>query len=227
MTIPPPGPSPALLLPGRFKAAVFDFDGLLVDSEPGWARAECELLARYGRVQTDEDRRATVGRSIDETIEIHRLRIGGGAPDHAVLKAELIALARAEYRAGPPIRAGALALVGSLAARIPIALASNTYGDLVAEALARTPFAGRFGAVATSDEVAAGKPAPDVYLLACERLGVAPADAVAFEDSRSGVLAARAAGMAVVAVPEHRADVDGLADLVLDSLELVAVEPAP
>lgn len=218
------GPPPALLLPGRFRAAVFDFDGLLVDSEPGWGRAERDLLARYGRTQTAEDRRATVGRSIDETIEIHRARIGADAPDHAALKAELVALARIEYRTASP-RTGAVALVEALAGRMPIALASNTYGDLVAEALARTPFAGRFRAIATSDEVAAGKPAPDVYLLACERLGVAPADAVAFEDSRSGVLAARAAGMAVVAVPEHPADVEGIADLVLDSLEAVEVEP--
>ena len=201
MTSPRPPRTVVLALPGRFRAAVFDFDGLLVDSEPGWARAEARLLERHGSRFTAEDAVATVGRSPDASIAIYAERLGLGVEAHAALKAELLALVGDEYRAGFPPMPGAEALVRRLAASIPVALASNTGRELIEPGLAATPFADAFTAIVTSSDVVHHKPAPDLYLLACERLGVPPANAVAFEDSPTGVRSAVAAGLTVVAVP--------------------------
>jgi HAD superfamily hydrolase (TIGR01509 family) len=101
---------------------------------------------------------------------------------------------------------------------MPIALASNTGRALIDLALAATPFADRFSAIVTADDVEHHKPAPDLYLLACERIGVAPSDAVAFEDSPAGVRSAFAAGLAVVAVPVSTDPAFALADVVVCSL---------
>jgi HAD superfamily hydrolase (TIGR01509 family) len=220
---------PELALPGRFRGAVFDFDGLLVDSEPGWARAEERLLARHGHRYTDADRLATVGRSIDDSVCVYAERLGLAPDGVPALRAELIELARAEYLAGFPIRPGATALVGALGGWMPVGLASNTDRMLVEAALERTPFATAFRVIVTADDVEHPKPAPDLYLLACRLLGVEPSAAIAFEDSASGVRAAKAAGLTVVAVPQEPelgAALAGLPDLVVASLaELAVREP--
>lgn len=216
--LPGPHPAPPLVLPGRFRAAVFDFDGLLVDSEPGWARAEARLLERHGSRFTAEDAIATVGRSPDASIAIYGARLGLPEAAWPALKAELLALVADEYRAGFPPMPGAAALVGRLAASIPVALASNTGRELIEAGLAASPFAGAFPVVVTSSDVAHHKPAPDLYLLACERLGVDPADAVAFEDSPTGIRSAKAAGLTVVAVPAPGGPAPDGADLVVGSL---------
>lgn len=213
-------------LPGDFKAAVFDFDGLLVDSEPGWGRAEARLLARRDHVYTKADREATVGRSIDQGAVLFADRLGLSADEVPALRAELVELAREEYLRGFAICSGAPEIVAALRSRMPLALASNTDRSLIELALARSPFAASFDVVVTRDDVEHPKPAPDLYALACQRLGVRPADAVAFEDSVSGVLAAKAAGLTVVAVPQLAGlDID-VADVVVGSLaELVVGEP--
>jgi beta-phosphoglucomutase-like phosphatase (HAD superfamily) len=216
-------PAPRLVVPGDFGAVVFDFDGLLVDSEPGWEWAERTLLGRHGHVQTAEDRAATLGRSAEVSAAIHARILGLPEAEGARLRDELLALGREAYLAGFQLRPGAAALVGALRGRLPIAVASNTPRGLVDLALARTPFADAFTAIATRDEVAEGKPAPDVYLLACEKLGVEPARAIAFEDSLPGVTAALAAGMTVAAVPAVRDERFGIAHHLLDSLGDVAI----
>lgn len=209
---------PELILPGRFRAAVFDFDGLLVDSEPSWGRSEERLLARHGLSYTEDDRRATVGRSIDESVAVYAARLDLPAEWVPALRAELIDLARIEYAAGFAPRPGAAELVAALRPWMRLAVASNTDRALVEVGLARTPFGTTFDVVVAADDVGRPKPAPDVYLLACRRLDVRPSEAIAFEDSASGVYAARAAGLTVVAAPS----VPGLpldaADFVVDSL---------
>jgi HAD superfamily hydrolase (TIGR01509 family) len=211
-------------LPGRFRAAVFDMDGLLVDSEPLWALAETDLLARHGDRFTPADAEATHGRSIDETIDAYARRLGGA--DRAALRAELLALIRAHYSGGAPVRPGARELVRWLEGRMRLAVASNTDGDLVRLALEGAGLLDAFAAVVSGADVGRSKPHPDVYLAACRALGVEPRDAVAFEDSPAGVQAAKAAGMTCVGVPER----DGVdlaaagADVVVGSLaELVGV----
>lgn len=219
----PGRPAPRLVVPAGFGAVVFDFDGLLVDSEPGWEWAERTLLGRHGHVQTAEDRAATLGRSAEVSASIHARILGLPEGESERLRDELLALGREAYLAGFELRPGAADLVDALRGRLPMAVASNTPRDLVELALARTPFADAFTAIATRDEVAEGKPAPDVYLLACSRVGVAPGRAVAFEDSLPGVTAALAAGMTVAAVPAVRDERFGVAHHVLDSLCDVAI----
>lgn len=219
---PGPGSGAPFSLPGRFRAAVFDMDGLLVDSEPLWARAEAELLVRHGDRFTPADAKATHGRSIEDTVAAYarRLRV----VDEAALRGELIELMRAHYRVGAPLRPGSRDLVRFLEGHLLLAIASNTDGDLVRLALDRTGLLDAFGAIVSGADLGRAKPDPAVYLAACRALGVEPRDAVAFEDSPAGVRAAKAAGMTCVGVPD-RQDVDlaaAGADVVVESLaELV------
>ena len=205
-------------LPGRFRAAVFDMDGLLVDSEPLWALAEADLLARHGDRFSPADAESTHGRSIDDSIEAYAHRLGGA--DRTALRAELVALMRIRYREGAVARPGALALVRSLQGHVPLAVASNTDGALVRLALEGMGLLDAFAVIVSGDEVGRPKPHPDLYLAACRALGVEPADAIAFEDSPAGVRAAKAAGMICVGVPDR----DGVdlaaagADIVVGSL---------
>jgi HAD superfamily hydrolase (TIGR01509 family) len=208
-----------LPLPGRYRGAVFDFDGLLVDSEPGWGRAEERLLARHGHAMTDEDRLATVGRSMEHSVATYAARLGLDQDGIPRLRAELLELARLEYLAGFALQPGAVALLAHLRAAMPIGLASNTERALIDLALTGTPLAPFFDVVVTASDVGRHKPAPDLYLLACERLGVRPSDAVAFEDSVAGVRSAHAAGLTVVAVAPAAGPAFELADIVVASLE--------
>jgi HAD superfamily hydrolase (TIGR01509 family) len=129
---------------------------------------------------------------------------------------------RVFYATQASVRPGAIELVAALRGRLPLAIASNTGCDLVLFALSVAGFDEAFDVVVSSEEVERPKPAPDVYLEACRRLGVAPADAVALEDSPSGVAAAKAAGLTVYAVPQLPGVDVSTADVVLASLEDLA-----
>jgi HAD superfamily hydrolase (TIGR01509 family) len=205
-------------LPGEFRAILFDLDGLLIDSEPLWGRAEEAVVEEHRGRLSEADRVATIGRSIEASLEIHADRLG--LPGSAVpgLIADVLGRMRILVATEASIRPGAAELVGRLAGRVPLGLASNSDRDLVDLALDRIGLAGRFATVVCAAEVAAAKPEPDVYLEACRRLSIDPTDAIGFEDSPAGVVALRAAGLASVGV---RADgpfaLDG-ADVVVDWL---------
>jgi HAD superfamily hydrolase (TIGR01509 family) len=205
-------------LPGSFAAAIFDMDGLIVDSEPLWVSAEAELLSNHGERFTPADEAATHGRSIDETIAAYAERLDGVT--HAALRAELIALMRARFGERPSCLPGARELIRSLHGRLPLAVASNTDADLIREVLHDAGLLDAFSAIASGADIGRGKPHPDVYVVACRALGVRPRDAIAFEDSPTGVRAAKAAGLSCVGVPV-RDDVDlaaAGADVVVASL---------
>jgi HAD superfamily hydrolase (TIGR01509 family) len=206
------------VLPGEFKAAVFDFDGLLVDSEPGWRRAEALLLARHGGIYTEADSRAAIGRSIDQSVIEYADRLGLPSDELVALRAELRDLAREEYLDGFPLCPGAPELVVALGRHIRLALASNSDRSLIELGLSLSPFEGSFDVVVTRDDVDRPKPAPDLYALACRLLGVQPRDAVAFEDSVSGIAAAKMAGLTVVAVRQLPGPDLEAADIVVHSL---------
>ena len=218
-------PPARLALPGRFRAVVFDVDGLLVATEPAWAAAEAELLARHGGIHLPADHLETVGRSVEETVAVYARRMGIEAARMGELREELVGLFLARLPAAVPMP-GAVELVRSLAGRLPLGVASSSPRAVVREVLAAAGLDGAFDAIVTGDDVTRHKPAPDPYLEAGRLLVIDPRHAVAFEDSAPGVLSATAAGMWCVAVQHDRRIDVSAADLFLPTLELVTVLPA-
>ena len=161
----------SLVLPGRFRAAVFDMDGLLLDTEPLWHDAERELLERHGDTFSDADLEASHGRALVDTAAVYAERLG--LPADAIER-EIGEIMLAHYVAGAPLHAGVRELVDALDGRIALAVASNTSADLVRQALDAVGLSA-LGVVVSGQDLGRPKPAPDVYVAACRALGVAPA----------------------------------------------------
>jgi HAD superfamily hydrolase (TIGR01509 family) len=216
----------AVLLPGRFRAVLFDMDGLLIDSEPLWIAAETELLERHGVAFTDADRVESHGRALQDSVRAYSFRVPDVPP--AQLEAELLDLIRGHYAAGAPLHPGAAELVRALSGRVRLGVASSTPSPLVRIALGSVGLLDAFEIVASGADLGAGKPDPAVFLDGCRRLETDPLHAIAFEDSPVGVRAARAAGLFVVGVPDREGVAERLlaagADVLVDSLEDVIVE---
>ena len=194
---------------------VFDLDGVLVDSEGIWARAEAETVEGLGGEYTTEVSAALYGRGHRDGARILAERFGGDAD---AIADTLLANALAGFGRGLEPLPGARDLVAQLRGRVPIAVASNSVRVIVETALAAAGLEG-FDAVVAGEDVAAPKPAPDPYLEACSRLGVDPADAIGIEDSPVGVASAKAAGLYVIGIPSIRDTRLDEADLVLRSLD--------
>jgi HAD superfamily hydrolase (TIGR01509 family) len=207
------------LLRDRYRAVVFDMDGLLLDTEVLWQRAEAELFRRHGAAYTIADALAVMGTSFDVTARYFAERLGEPAERGAALVDELRVLMLAELRRDVAGRPGAVELVERLRNRVPLALASNSSRNLVDAAMLTAGLTDAFDAIVTADDVQHPKPAPDLYLLACERLGVAPGEALALEDTAPGIAAAKAAGLTCIAVPQFAETDASAADRIIDSLE--------
>jgi HAD superfamily hydrolase (TIGR01509 family) len=187
---------------GLPEAVVFDNDGLLLDTESVWTRAEEDLFARRGTEFTPADKRELVGTSAEIAGGILERRLG--EPGRAAeLIEELNELVVVELEHGVEAMIGAREVLERLRERgTPIGLVSNSPLRFVQRSIEIVGFGDLFDVVLSAHEVAAPKPAPDPYLEACRRLGVEPGPAVvALEDSPTGVAAARAAGLTVIGVP--------------------------
>jgi HAD superfamily hydrolase (TIGR01509 family) len=208
------------------QAVLFDMDGTLVDTEPYWIAAEHALVESFGGTWTDEDARALIGNALPTSASNIRERGGVPLPVDDIIDRLLDDVIAAARRA-MPWRPGAVALLTQLADRgVPCALVTMSYARLADTLTALLP-AGTFATVVTGDQVSDGKPHPEAYLTAAERLGADPAYCVAIEDSNTGIASAEAAGCVVVAVPHHvpipaapgRTIVDSLLDVDAGTLE--------
>ncbi len=200
-------------------AVVFDNDGLLLDTESVWTRAEQDLFERRNREFTPQHKRELVGTSAEIAGGILEQRLG--EPGRAAeLIEELNELVVAELEHGVEAMLGAAELLHRLKRRgTPIGLVSNSPLPFVQRSLEIVGFVDHFDVVLSAHEVAAPKPAPDPYLEACRRLGVeAGPDVVALEDSPAGVAAARAAGLTVIGVPSLEGIELAEAHLIAESL---------
>ncbi|MDN7934930.1 HAD family phosphatase [Burkholderia metallica] len=214
-----------------FSAALFDMDGLLVDSERTIMNTWIDVSNAHGITLTVADYLQIVGRSFAEGQVILAQLIGHPDTFDAVRTRVREQLAAPEPHPKFPLKPGAFALLDALAqAEIPCAVASSSACDVIRarlDAVGVLPF---FRAIAGGDEVARGKPDPAVYRLAAERLGVPARACVAFEDSDFGALSAAGAGASVVTVPDLKAPTPEIVALslhVLASLDdAVALVPS-
>ncbi len=210
--------TPAAPKPPPIEAVIFDMDGVIVDSEPWWHAVRVAWAAEHGRTWTHADSQACMGLNSRDWAIVMRQRLSLDLAPAEVERAIVERLV-ARYAAEPaPQVPGAVEAVARISGELPAAIASSAHRDVIATALRSVGLAGRLRAVVSSDDVARGKPAPDVYLEAARRLGVAPAACLVVEDSYNGVVAGKAAGMTVVLVPNPSVPpIDGtaaLADLV-------------
>jgi HAD superfamily hydrolase (TIGR01509 family) len=204
------------------RAAIYDMDGLLLDSEPYWVEAELSVLGAVGVPLTEELARETTGMRLDEAVAHWYGRFPWKGPTQQEVLARLtraahqLILAKAEPKPGVH---ESLAFFESRGIRR--ALASSSSLVLIDGVVEKLGLYGRFELTVSAESEPYGKPHPAVYLRCAARLGVSPFECLALEDSVNGLVSAKAARMRVIAVPEaaHRTDARfGLADAVVDSL---------
>ena len=200
---------------------VFDLDGVLVQTEELWDEVRARFARERGGRYDAEAQRAMMGMSSLEWSRFMNEELGVPEPPERI-SAEVVRRMEARYRERLPLIDGAREAVERLAARWPLGVASSSNRPLIEAVLELSGLAQFFQATVSSEEVAGGKPAPDVYLEAAARLGVDPARCAAVEDSHSGIRSARAAGMRVIAIPNASFPPDdealAEADVVLASL---------
>jgi HAD superfamily hydrolase (TIGR01509 family) len=213
------------------EAVVFDLDGILIDSEHVWDQVRQQLAEERGGTWNENASRDMMGMSSIEWSRYMR-DVVGLTDEPEEISAEVVRRLEDRYRRELPMIEGAERAVDRLAERWPLALASSSNRELIDLVLESSGLGRRFKASVSSEEVARGKPAPDVFLEAARRLGVEPTHCAAVEDSENGILAAKAAGMRTIAIPNPHypphEDALTAADVVLATIEDLtpaAVEP--
>lgn len=206
---------------------IFDLDGVLLDSEPVWEDVRHGLVTEAGGTWTGDAQRRLMGMNTREWAEFLSRELGTGF-DPETTAAIVIDRMRERYKASLPMLPGAKDAVRLIGERWPLALASSSPRALIEAVLDFSGLSAFFRAVVSSDDVQHGKPAPDVYLRACDALGVTAAACVAIEDSTNGLRAALAANMRVIAIPQPSnpadPDVVARADLVLGSVSALTAD---
>lgn len=208
-------------------AVVFDLDGVLLDSEQMWDRSRRDVVAEHGGSWTEEATAAMQGMSSKEWAAYIRQHLGVDRPEEQIVDSVVGRLLES-YHHDLPLLPGAREAVARMAARWPLAIASSSNRIVIDEVLTLAGLLTFFDVTVSSEEVARGKPAPDVYLEVAHRMRRPPRRCVAVEDSASGIRAAAAAGLRVVAIPNPHfppgGDVLEAAGLVLASLDELTVD---
>ncbi len=208
---------------GRPDGLLLDMDGTLVDTEPLWFEAAQEAVARFGGHLPDDAAESLVGLHTPSIIATLQIRFGANTSATGLHAALQQALSGRLRRARAMLGAGDL-VAAALAHGVRCAVVSNSSADVVRDTLAPHPWARELTLRVSADDVGAPKPAPDIYLLALERLGLDAARCVAIEDSPTGAIAAVAAGLRCIGVAHDAAQASALHDVtpyVLGSLEAV------
>jgi HAD superfamily hydrolase (TIGR01509 family) len=203
------------------EAVVFDLDGVLVDSEPVWEQVRRQVVAESGGTWAPDAQSRLMGMSTAEWARYLSEDLGVGLPADKV--AALVVDRMAErYRDELPLLPDAAEAVRRMAAHWTIGIASASPPRLIGAVMEAASIRAYVTAAMSADQVARGKPAPDIYLAVTDRLGIAPERCVAVEDSTNGLRSAAAAGLTVIAVPRPAYPPEpsalGLARLVLPSL---------
>jgi HAD superfamily hydrolase (TIGR01509 family) len=213
--------------PSEIGAVVFDLDGVLLDSEAAWVEVKREFTEENGGRWKQSAELDMLGMSSTEWSRYMHDELGVPVAPEQISSAVAGRLVE-QYRQRLPLLPGAVEAVRSLARRWPLALATSSNRNVIDLVLDQADIADAFAATVSSEEVARGKPAPDVYLDAARQLEVDPGACVAIEDSSNGIRSADAAGMAVIAIPNRdfppEPDALALAAVVLDSLEQLTPE---
>ncbi|MGY5765615.1 HAD family hydrolase [Brachybacterium sp. DNPG3] len=198
--ISPLPPSPLDLWPPAWtpSAVVFDCDGLLVDTEARWVELQDAYLERHGARLDEATRRSITGRAAEVVVEV----IGEAVGKHPLtVRDDLLAAFREGYEEDPVPMPGAVETLRAIAAKRPVAVASNSPREMLDEKLATLGVADLVDATIAVEDVLAPKPAPDMYLAGARALGADPADCLGFEDSETGAQAALGAGLQLIVVP--------------------------
>jgi HAD superfamily hydrolase (TIGR01509 family) len=182
------------------EAVIFDMDGVLIDSEQVWDDVRERLAHDRGGRWHEGAQRAMMGMSSPEWSRYMHDEVGlSESPEE--INREVVDQMLVRYADGPPWLPGAIDAVRRIAAEWPLAIASSSNRELIDVVIEAGGLTSLFRATVSSEEVPRGKPAPDVYLEAARRLGVAPGNCAAIEDSHNGIRSAKAAGMRCIAIP--------------------------
>lgn len=185
------------------EAVVFDLDGVLIDSEPVWEEVRRRFVAKHGGEWAPDAQQRIMGMSTGEWARYLSEDLGVGLPPETVAEMVIGAM-QDRYREQVPLMPGAVQAVDRLAGRWPLGLASSSPPLLIGTVLDRAGLGGYFTATMSTEQVAHGKPAPDIYVAVTQQLGFPPDRCAAVEDSANGLRSAAAAGLRVVAVPHPR-----------------------
>lgn len=208
-------------------AVIFDMDGILIDSEPLWRIAEVEGVAAAGVAITEKDAEATTGLRTDEVVEYWHARFPWTDPPKKEIEARIITRLIALVRERGEPKPGAFETLALLDGHLPLGVASSSASEIIAAVLETMGIGRYFGVTQSAEHEPFGKPHPGVYIETARRLGIEPWRCLAIEDSPNGVIAAKAARMRCIAVPDPALADDrrfNAADLVLPSLTAFRLE---
>jgi len=211
----------------KIQAVVFDMDGILIDSEHLWRKAEIAVFENYGIHLTDDDCKKLMGIRTDEVVKQILADFGGESFPADIISGEIVNAVCGFILDEGNIIQGFCDLAIELKNRnIPLAVATSSPMLVVDSVLKRTGLVHVFEVVVSAEKLPFGKPHPQVYIEACQALGKNPVDCLAIEDSLNGTLAAKAARMRVISIPEEDARNNkgfGIADFVIEKPEEAGV----